>query len=350
MSQQAGIAPAGGGPALSLRVAGDALSAARYWADNTLGDAWATAKMHALARLDLARGDPEAALLRYGHGIRHVKLARQSLASYKAVDRLIKRHPDALGQYAIPAVDPKRFLFFIGYSRSGHSLVGSILDAHPNVLVSHELHALNLFRQGRSFKDVTDAIQYNSGFFTRFGRGYMGYDYSVADQAQGDASALTVIGDKKANGTCAVIRRDPGIVDRLLETMPVPFSFVHVIRNPFDNIASRAKRVGTSADLATYGYFVNVDVIDRLRKAHPGLVHDVYLDDLTHDAEGVIRGLLAAIGVTDVSDAYLKACAELVFPESRRTRGGVEWPAGFEDRIKSRLAQYDFLARFADGP
>jgi phage terminase large subunit-like protein len=34
------------------------------------------------------------------------------------------------------------FCIFIGYPRSGHSLVGSLLNAHPEVIISHELDVL----------------------------------------------------------------------------------------------------------------------------------------------------------------------------------------------------------------
>ena len=30
------------------------------------------------------------------------------------------------------------FLFFVGYARSGHSIIASMLDAHPNVVIAHE--------------------------------------------------------------------------------------------------------------------------------------------------------------------------------------------------------------------
>ncbi|MBV6654043.1 MAG: hypothetical protein KI786_09830, partial [Mameliella sp.] len=33
-------------------------------------------------------------------------------------------------------------IFFIGYPRSGHSILGALLDAHPQVALSHELDAL----------------------------------------------------------------------------------------------------------------------------------------------------------------------------------------------------------------
>ena len=37
---------------------------------------------------------------------------------------------------------------FIGYPRSGHSLIGSLLDVHPNAIVAHELDALKFVGAG----------------------------------------------------------------------------------------------------------------------------------------------------------------------------------------------------------
>ena len=34
------------------------------------------------------------------------------------------------------------FIMFIGQSRSGHSIVGSMLDAHPEVIIPHEFDIL----------------------------------------------------------------------------------------------------------------------------------------------------------------------------------------------------------------
>jgi len=49
-------------------------------------------------------------------------------------------------------VDPKIWdkvnyvLLFIGYFRSGHSLVSSLLDAHPNIVISDENHVVRMWR------------------------------------------------------------------------------------------------------------------------------------------------------------------------------------------------------------
>ena len=35
----------------------------------------------------------------------------------------------------------KRLLFFIGHARSGSSMLGRLLDAHPHMTISHEVHS-----------------------------------------------------------------------------------------------------------------------------------------------------------------------------------------------------------------
>ena len=36
----------------------------------------------------------------------------------------------------------RTFVLFIGYGRSGHSLVAAILDAHPKIVIAHEFDVL----------------------------------------------------------------------------------------------------------------------------------------------------------------------------------------------------------------
>ena len=50
----------------------------------------------------------------------------------------------------------KSFLLFIGYARSGHSIVASLLDAHPHVVISHELHAVHRWTEFYSVDGTAD--------------------------------------------------------------------------------------------------------------------------------------------------------------------------------------------------
>src|SRR4051812_27120158 len=42
----------------------------------------------------------------------------------------------------------RKYCMFIGYPRSGHSLIGSLLDAHSNAIIAHELDALKFIGAG----------------------------------------------------------------------------------------------------------------------------------------------------------------------------------------------------------
>ena len=78
------------------------------------------------------------------------------------------------------------FLMFIGYPRSGHTLVRSLLDAHPNMIVANELDVISKWQEW-------DAADKNKYFL--FDQLYLNsvkmatvqhrYSYSVPGQWQG---------------------------------------------------------------------------------------------------------------------------------------------------------------------
>src|SRR6185503_2841686 len=50
--------------------------------------------------------------------------------------------------------DLDTFCTFIGYPRSGHTLIGSLLYAHPNAIIADELDALRFLQAGFSRNQV----------------------------------------------------------------------------------------------------------------------------------------------------------------------------------------------------
>lgn len=302
------------------------------------------------ARLDILAGRYQEALLRYGRLIRNVQLARESLRTYRQIDALLLKHPEIPQHPPVSSEMPERFLLFVGYSRSGHSLVAALLDAHPHITISHELHALKHLKKKYPFQEIMRAIQYNAYFFSYFGRSYFGYDYQVKAQSQGRSTEVKILGDKKANGTIRLLRASPHLVGQLDNLLPMPFSLIHVIRNPFDNIATKARRSGVSLRLAAQRYFSNAEVISCLQKRWPDQVHDVYLEDLIADPPGTLRRLLEAIGVGVIHEGYLRDCAAIVFKEPRKTRQTVAWEPALVRSIQANLERYSFLQRFLHEP
>ena len=134
------------------------------------------------------------------------------------------------------------YCMFIGYPRSGHSIVGSLLDAHDRIIIAHELNALKFIEAGCEYRELYWLLLFNSQQFAQFGRTWGDYQYEVPGQWQGRFSDLRVIGDKKGGTSSMLIGRRPGMLLQLEKTVPHPVRFIHVVRNPYDNIATLARK------------------------------------------------------------------------------------------------------------
>ena len=144
-----------------------------------------------------------------------------------------------------PFASARTFCIFIGYPRSGHSLIGSLLDAHPRMVVAHELDALKLVGEGVSKRDLYEQIVANAEQAAAAGREQTGYSYAVPGQWQGRFEEIQVLGDKKGGMSTVRLRERPELLDQLVELVGLPLKLIHVVRNPYDNIATIATKPNT---------------------------------------------------------------------------------------------------------
>ena len=78
-------------------------------------------------------------------------------------------------KYAGLLDEVKVFCLFIGYPRSGHSLVGALLDAHENVAMAHELNAIRHQRYGFDRHQILYLILENAAELASTGRATSGF-------------------------------------------------------------------------------------------------------------------------------------------------------------------------------
>ena len=64
----------------------------------------------------------------------------------------------------------KNYVMFIGYPRSGHTLVGFLLDAHPNVMIASQTGALRYLRHGFNMQQTFHVLVEDSRRVARAGR------------------------------------------------------------------------------------------------------------------------------------------------------------------------------------
>jgi hypothetical protein len=236
---------------------------------------------------------------------------------------------------------------FIGYPYSGHSLVGSLLDAHPNMVFAHELHALSYINAGFDRQLLFYLLLENSRTFTAQGRTWNGYQYAVPNQWHGRYRDLRVIGDKKGGGTSREFSTNPEALKTLADAIPIRRKFVHVIRNPFDNISTISKRMFPARKAAGGFYFSLVksvmDVIERLPKED---IFHLRHEDFVARPKQLLEQLCLFFG-EDASEDYLNDCVSIVREAPHKSRLSIEWTQEQKQRVQYFIDQVPFLAGYS---
>lgn len=247
----------------------------------------------------------------------------------------------------------KTYSLFIGHARSGHSIVGALLDAHPNIVLPDEVDALQYVAAGFSSTQIYHLLlarsrrQANKGR-TKGGRDGKTYSYHVPGQWQGRFDTLQVIGDSKAGQSTRRLARDPGLLPRLRATLkPAQVKIIYVIRNPFDNISTMMLRGGRSFDNAITCYFDNCETIVQLQgEIDPADLIIVRQEDLLARPRQCLAQLCQFLGVT-ASDAYLNACASILYARPSKSRKKVIWSVDLMNVVQDKIDKVDFLKGYS---
>ncbi|WP_374448935.1 sulfotransferase [Stella sp.] len=250
------------------------------------------------------------------------------------------------------------FVIFVGYPRSGHSLVGALLDAHPEIAIAHELDVLQLHAAGLDRNQILTLLLENSRRLGRLGRRWGEYDYHVPGGAQGRWTRLRLVGDKRGGETSRRLAGDPEAIDRFGRMIGMPLRFLHVVRDPADTAATMVRRARArpgSADepearllgrsLTHYAHLARANA-RFLARTDPAHVRTLWHEDFVADPRAGLAGLCRFLGVgTDA--AYIEACASVVAPSPRRTRDTVTWADAHRATFDRIVRLAPFLARYA---
>lgn len=258
---------------------------------------------------------------------------------------------DALGierkAASMPELDQVRtFCLFIGYPRSGHSLVSSVLDAHPNALFSHRLNSLGYLRRGFDEKQLRYMAVRNAQRFGTGGRRLTGYQYDIAGQHQGGFTELLVVGDQEGKQTTEALAADPSLLDRLA-TFDADVRFIHAVRNPFDNISTWAVRTRRTLEATADHYFrlcaTNREVRSRLAAED---VLDIHHDEFLAEPADNVRQLCHFVGL-EADDDYVADCTAIFYSSPNRSRDRAPWTADLIRDVEKRMAEFDFLGGYS---
>lgn len=248
---------------------------------------------------------------------------------------------------------PQVFCLFIGYPRSGHTLIGSLLNAHPEMCIAHELNILKYVARGHSRDRLYAKLIGRDKWFSARRNIWTGFSYKVPGQWQGTFRNLKVIGDKKGGRSSRALTENPELLDRLQETLGIPVRLIHIVRNPFDNIATRARggsdknKEATPEDLKREidRHFREVETISRIRQEGRYEMYEARHEDFLEEPARHLAEMCRFLGV-EASDDYLEACTGIIRRSRHKSRHKVEWTQQAIDDIRRRMEPYDFLRHY----
>lgn len=247
--------------------------------------------------------------------------------------------------------DVEGFCLFVGYPRSGHSLIGALLNAHPQMVIAHELDAIGLVSGGGySRRQLYNAIVDRDHWWKKREWKWEGWEYEVEGQSQGSYTDLKVVGDKAGGLTSRQVHKDPGVLEALAQTVKVPVRLIHHVRNPFDTIATMARKGQPgvdSLDLAIDRYFGEhvPGVATAMDWAGHSLL-EVRHEPFVEDPGATVRRICRHLGQT-APEPYLAACADRVHPSPKKSRVRVEWTPDQIDRVQDRLGRVSWLDSYS---
>lgn len=288
-------------------------------------------------------------------------------------DSVPKWREHLLDEYVVQGV--KQFVFFVGYARSGHSIFASILDAHPHIVISHEYSLFSKWGsepvQHCDKRWLFSVLYNNSKASAEKGHRWQqaqkkGYTLAIPRWWQGKYdSTITVIGDKSGGMTAQAYRRSKqtfkSVYQELKSTVEVPIKVVHIIRNPYDNIATmllynthHKNKVNATyilddveklrAQIASYFHQVR-NVVEMIKDIHLNVI-EIHNVDVIANPKGVLRDVCAKLFVK-CSDEYLHMSAETLFVSESKTRHLVNWTPQLIDLVQSEIQNYKHLHRYS---
>ena len=270
-----------------------------------------------------------------------IDTARRHWLTYHAS----RRHPTMFQ-------DLQTFCLLIGHVKSGGTMIGSLLDAHPDIVFADEADVLRFVSADFTRDQICHLLVKASRREAMKGRVTArrldAYSFLVPNQWQGRYRKLRVIGDSRAGPTTRQLVENPQLLGRLQKMMSgVRVRPIHVIRNPFDPISAMMVRGKRTFDNAIDHYFHRCNTLaeirDRLGDAN---LLTMRYEELICQPAMHLRRLCRFLG-TDADDDYVQACCKILHRVPDQCRHRVPWNSRWMDTVQRQINEIDFLAGYS---
>jgi hypothetical protein len=171
-----------------------------------------------------------------------------------------------------------------------------------------------------------------------------GYYYKINTEpkAFGD---IRVIADKIWNPALLLLHGDHGLIKRLEQSLGVPISLVHCVRNPFNAIATMHQRSGASLHNRARWYFMHCEAAQALIDRNDRRVLTVVHENLLRHPDQEIAALYGFFGL-QIPLRTIQSIKSILFTEETQPYLSVQWPKALLTQIRVYISRFSFLTRY----
>lgn len=173
------------------------------------------------------------------------------------------------------------------------------------------------------------------------------------------------MGDKKGGRTSELLSQDPSRIkdiEEIIKTVGAPVKFIHIVRNPFDNIATMLLRTTGGRDSVRKEgvkvnksqilencikkYFNLTEANQRVRERFGDAVVDIPGRETVLRPKETLQKLCDHLGVT-CSEDYKEKCSRILYGTPSVTRDKIVWTKEQKQRVTELMKKYPFLKDFS---
>lgn len=204
------------------------------------------------------------------------------------------------------------FLLTLGYGRSGSSMIGSILNQHPNCIMTNEFRFLQKYYSSNG-ENVSELLQ---GLFKTACNEYSFSHKLLKNQNDHvemknklSKKSIVYYGDKKSCGNTTVFLNDPLFCQKFVEENS-NVKYIITMRNPFNVMKSVKKSkyfnrfsafIKCNENTSEQQIFQDILMYQNYSlnffKRHPDQTYILYYDDVLNDTNNSIKTLFAFLKI-----------------------------------------------------
>lgn len=205
------------------------------------------------------------------------------------------------------------FVLTLGYGRSGSTMIGHILNQHPNCLMSTEFKFLNKYVKNKTreevlLKELINAAQKEYKFGSKKLSNKHQKDI-IIPSIKYSKDKIRVVGDKKSGGNTSIFIKDSKFTEKFIKTNE-NLKFIINLRNPYNIMCSCRKSKNFNGASAYYSINENSSDLEIFKdilyyqnycinfyKKYKNRCLLIYYDDVINNTDEILRSLFSFLEV-----------------------------------------------------